>query len=58
VEPLREVLAAAAAREADDCIYIVAGEVTDNARSFAAEKRIRLLGGVELARMMGSGTLP
>jgi restriction system protein len=57
-EPLRELLAAAAAREADDCIYIVAGDVTDNARSFAAEKRIRLLGGAELARMMGSGNLP
>ena len=51
-EPLREVLAAAARRDADDCIYVATGEITANARQFAAEKRIRLLGDAELARML------
>ena len=36
VEPLRELAALGAAREAYECIYVAAGEVTDTARSFAA----------------------
>jgi restriction system protein len=52
VEPLRELDAARQAREAHECIYVAAGDITDNARAFAAEKRVRLLHGAELASML------
>jgi len=52
VEPLRELAAAGAAREAYECIYVAAGEVTDTARSFAAENKLRLLDGAELASLL------
>jgi restriction system protein len=52
VEPLRELAAAGAAREAYECFYVAAGEVTDTARSFAAEHKIRLLHGAELATLL------
>ena len=52
IEPLRELLAAKEAREAHTCIYIAIGEVSDNARVFAAEKRIALVGGPELAMLL------
>jgi restriction system protein len=51
VEPLRELQAAGAAREAAECLFIVAGDVTDTARAYAAEHRIRLVEGVELCRL-------
>ena len=50
VEPLRELDAARKAREAHECIYVAAGEITGQARAFAAEKNIRLIGAVELAK--------
>lgn len=53
IEPLRELHAAGQKREAHELIYVAAGEVTDNARSFAREKNIRLLGDAELAHMLG-----
>ncbi len=52
VEPLRELHAAKDAREANDCIYVATGEITDGARRFAAEKRIRLVDGLELAKLL------
>jgi restriction system protein len=52
VEPLREFHAAGQKREAQ-LIYVAAGDVTQNARSFAKEKNIRLLGDAELAQMLG-----
>jgi restriction system protein len=52
VEPLRELHAAARARGAQECIYIAAGEFSDNARAFAAEKNIRLVDGVGLASLL------
>ena len=52
VEPLRELDAARQAREAHECIYVAAGEITDNARAFAAEKSIRLLHDAELASLL------
>lgn len=56
IEPLRDLEAARLAREAPDCIYVAAGEITDNARAFAAEKNIRLLQGAELAKLLpGTG---
>lgn len=53
VEPLRELHAAGRKREAHELIYVAAGEVTANARSFAKEKNIRLLDDAELAQMLG-----
>ena len=52
VEPLRELHAAREAREAQLCIYVSAGEFTDTARAFAAEKNVRLLHGAELAALL------
>jgi restriction system protein len=52
VEPLRDLHAAKDAREANDCIYVATGEITDGARKFAVQKRIRLLDGAELAKLL------
>jgi restriction system protein len=52
IEPLRELYAAGRARGAHECIYVVAGEITDNARAFAAEKNIRLLHDAELVKLL------
>ena len=52
VEPLRELAAACRAREAHDGIYVAAGEITDNARAFAAGSGIRLLRDAELATFL------
>lgn len=52
VEPLRELHAAAQARDAHECLYVSAGELTDNARAFAAQKGIRLVHGAELAKLL------
>jgi restriction system protein len=52
VEPLRELAAACAAREAHEGIYAFAGEVTDQAGAFAAQNKIRLLHGVELVKLL------
>ena len=54
IEPLKELDAARQAREASECIYIAAGEITDNARAFAGETNIRLLHGAELARLVAA----
>jgi restriction system protein len=52
IEPLRELDAARRAREAHECACVAAGEVTDSARAFAAEKAIRIVGEAELARLL------
>ncbi len=52
VEPLRELHAAARAGEARECLYVAAGEVTDSARAFAAQRNIRLIGSAELAKLL------
>jgi len=53
IEPLRELAAARQSREAHEGIYLVTGEITDNARSFAAEQKITLLNGAALMKLMG-----
>jgi restriction system protein len=53
VDPLRELAAARDAREARECLYFAAGEITARARAFAGERNIRLLEGAELARLLG-----
>jgi restriction system protein len=52
IEPLRELHAAGQARDAHQCMLVAAGDITANARAFAAEKRIRLLEGAELASLL------
>jgi restriction system protein len=51
IEPLRELDAARQARDAHECIYVAAGEITDNAIAFAATNNIRLLHGAEFAKL-------
>jgi restriction system protein len=48
IKPLQDLHAAVGAREADDAIYVAAGEVTDQAKEFAAQNRIRLVQGADL----------
>lgn len=55
VEPLRELKAAGEAREAGECVYVLAGELSEQARSFAAQNRIRLVEGAELAQLARKG---
>ena len=52
IEPLREFDAATRGRGAHGRTYIAAGEVTDNARVFAAEKNIQLVQEAELAELL------
>jgi restriction system protein len=54
VEPLRDLEAAGRKRGAGECIFVAAGEVTENARAFAAQKNIRMLEGAELAKLLGN----
>jgi len=53
VEPLRELHAAGRKREADEVIYVAAGEVTAQAQAFAAENKVRMLHGADLVRLAG-----
>jgi restriction system protein len=57
IEPLRELQAACATREAHESVYVAVGELTDNARHFANQNRIRVLQGAELAQLL-RGILP
>jgi restriction system protein len=50
IEPLRELEDARRASDAVGCIYVATGEVTAQARAFAAERGIQVLEGAELAR--------
>ena len=52
IEPLRELVAAKEAREARECIYIMAGDITDNARKFAAQKNVRLVADAALVQLL------
>jgi restriction system protein len=53
VEPLRELHEAGGKREVQELIYVAAGDITAQAQAFAAEKKVRLLYGAELARLAG-----
>ena len=52
IEPLRELEVIRRAREAHECIYVAAGEITGQAREFAAQKNIRLVQAAELAKLL------
>ena len=52
LDPLRALQAARAASDAPDALYIGLGELTDNARPFAAEHRIAIWQAAELAQAL------
>lgn len=52
VEPLKDLAAAGEKREAGECAYVCAGEMTGNARRFAKEKRVRVVEGAELVGLL------
>ena len=52
IEPLQDLHAAKEAHDAQECIYVTTGELTDKARAFAGKHAIRLVGGSELARLL------
>jgi len=52
VEPLRALLQAKQAADAHDCIYVTAGDLSPNARQFAARNGIRLLCDAELVEFL------
>lgn len=49
VEPLRELHAAG--QDADELIYVAAGEVTELGRTFAFDNRVRIVEGAELMKL-------
>jgi restriction system protein len=52
VEPLRELAAAGEKCDARDCRYVVAGELTAQAREFAIQKDVKLIEGAELVKLV------
>jgi restriction system protein len=50
-EPLKELVAAGEKRGAQECVYVVAGEMTEQARGFAKEKLVRLVEEAGLVRL-------
>lgn len=53
IEPLRELEAAREAHEAHECVYVSVGEITQQARAFALEKKIRVMEGADLVLLLG-----
>lgn len=51
VEPLKALAAAGEARGATQCVYLLAGEMTQNAQKFAEQSRIELLRGAALVKL-------
>jgi restriction system protein len=54
VEPLKELVAAGEAREAAACVYVLAGEMTQNALGFAKKAKVTWVRGAELVRLVKS----
>lgn len=52
IGPLRDLHAAKKTHDAQECIYVTAGDVTANASAFATEKAIRLLNGAALGELV------
>jgi len=52
IEPLRDLVGEGEQREARECRYVLTGELTDQARAFAQQQRVRLVAGAELARLV------
>jgi len=58
LEALRSLQAAREVREAQDALYICLGELTDNARPYAAQHRITIWQAAELAQALRGVPLP
>jgi len=52
VEPVKDLVAEREARELSDAILVVAGELSEQARALASQKRVRIYGGAELASLL------
>ena len=52
IEPLRELFQAKETAGAQECIYVAAGDLSQNARQFATQKEICLLCEAELAQYL------
>lgn len=52
IEPLRDLQAEIEKQGAHEGIYLTTGTVSDNARQFAADKKVQLVQGAALARML------
>jgi restriction system protein len=55
VEPLKELVAAGEKREAAECVYVLAGEMTQNAVGFAKKSKINWVRGAELVKLVKAG---
>ena len=53
VEPLKELVAAGEARGAAECVVVLAGEMTQNAREFAEKAKIKWLRSADLVKLVG-----
>ena len=53
VEPLKELVAAGEAREAVECVYVLAGEMTQNALGFAKKTKLNWVRGADLVKLVG-----
>jgi len=53
IGPLRELHEAGKTADAQDCIYVSAGDFTANARDYAQKHSVQLLNDAELARVVG-----
>jgi len=56
VEPLRELVVVGEARGAVECVYVLAGEMTQNALGFAKKTKIKWMRGAELVKLAGDRT--
>lgn len=54
VPPLRELLAETAQRNADECIFVTIGDISDTAQAFAQAHAIKWMTLVQLAQLMPS----
>ena len=52
LEPLKELVAAGEAREAVECVYVLAGEMTQNALGFAKKSKISWVRGADLVKLV------
>jgi len=52
VEPLKDLVNAGEQRGAEECVYVVAGELSEQARKLAGEKRVKLMEGAGLFALM------
>jgi restriction system protein len=52
IEPLRLLDDARRRQHAQDCIYLCSGELTEQARAFATDKKVRIVVGRELAALL------